>query len=90
MSSGYQKAFVLVETQSGHTEEVLDNILKIEDVKEVHVVPGEWDLMAVVEVEKGIVAPGSEKVGRLVMNQIGKTSHVSDTNTMVAHFSRTK
>ena len=81
---------MLVKTQPGHTEEVLDNLLKIEEVKEVHVVPGKWDLMAVVEVEKGIVAPGSEKVHRLVMNQIGKTSHISDTNTMVSHFSRTK
>ncbi len=85
-----QKAFVLLKVSSGHERQAMDNLMKLENVKEVHVVAGEWDLLAVVEVEKGIVASGDEKVYDLVMTKIGKTKYVQDTETMVSHFSKSK
>ncbi len=90
MSSRFQKAFVLLKVEPGHEEEVVDNLLKLNEVREVHVVPGEWDILAVVQAEKEVVAPGDEKVYKLVMGKIGKIKHVRDTNTMVSHFSKTK
>jgi DNA-binding Lrp family transcriptional regulator len=89
-SQRMQKAFVLLKVTSGHARQVLDNLLKIDGVREVHVVPGAWDLLAVVEVEKGIVASGDEKVYDLVLTKIGKTKHVQNTETMVSHFSKSK
>jgi DNA-binding Lrp family transcriptional regulator len=90
MSSRYQKAFVLLKVEPGHEEEVVDDLLKLAEVREVHIVPGEWDLLAVIQAEKEIVAPGDEKVYKLVMGKIGKIKHVRDTNTMVSHFSKSK
>ena len=90
MSSRYQKAFVLLKVEPGHEEEVIDSLLKLDEVKEVHVVPGEWDVLAVIQAEKEVVSPGDEKVYKLVMGKIGKIKHVRDTNTMVSHFSRIK
>jgi len=90
MSSRYQKAFVLLKVDPGHEEEVMDDLLKLAEVKEVHVVPGEWDLLAVVQAEKEIVSPGDEKVYKLVMGKVGKIKHVRDTNTMVSHFSKSR
>jgi DNA-binding Lrp family transcriptional regulator len=88
--SRFQKAFVLIKTDPGHEEEVVDDLLKLDEVREVHIVPGEWDLLAIVQAEKEVVVPGDEKVYRLVMGKIGKTKHVRDTNTMVSHFSKSK
>lgn len=90
MPSSYQKAFVLLKVEPGHEEEVVDDLLKLAEVKEVHIVPGEWDLLAVVQAEKEILLPSDEKVYKLVMGKIGKIKHVRDTNTMVSHFSRSK
>ena len=49
MSSRYQKAFVLLKVEPGHEEEVVDDLLKLGEVREVHVVPGEWDILAVIQ-----------------------------------------
>lgn len=89
-SQRMQKAFVLIKVSPGHERQVLDKLLKVEGVQEVHVVPGEWDLLAVVQVEKGIVASGDERVYELVISKLEKTKYIQDTQTMVSHFSKTK
>lgn len=86
----FQKAFVLLKVSPGHEKDVIDDLLKIDDVQEVHVVPGEWDLLAVVNSQKEIVVPSDEKVYRLVMDKVGKVKHIQDTNTMVSQFSKSK
>ncbi|HXW37990.1 MAG TPA: Lrp/AsnC ligand binding domain-containing protein [Nitrososphaerales archaeon] len=86
----YQKAFVLLKVDPGYEKDVVEDLMKLDEVKEVHIVPGEWDLLAVVEAEREVVLPSDEKVYNLVMEKIEKTKHVRDTNTMVSHFSRTK
>ena len=86
----YQKAFVLIRVSPGHEEEVVENLMKINDVREAHIVPGDWDIIAVVSSQKDIVAPSDEKVYKLVLDKISKIRHVQDTNTMVSQFSKTK
>ncbi len=86
----YQKAFVLIKVAPGHEEDVVDSLMKIPDVREAHIVPGDWDILAVISSEKEIVVPSDEKVYRLVLQKISKISHVQDTNTLVSQFARTK
>jgi DNA-binding Lrp family transcriptional regulator len=86
----YQKAFVLVKVAPGHEEDVVDALMKIPDVREAHIVPGDWDILAVVSSQKEIVVPSDEKVYKLVLNKISKIKHIQDTNTMVSQFSKTK
>jgi len=86
----YQKAFVLIKVAPGHEEEVVDNLMKVPDVREAHIVPGDWDIIAVVSSQKEIVVPSDEKVYKLVLDKISKIKHVQDTNTMVSQFSKTK
>ena len=86
----YQKAFVLIKVAPGHEEEVLDNLMKIPDVREAHIIPGDWDIITVVSSQKEIVVPSDEKVYKLVLDKISKIKHVQDTNTMVSQFSKTK
>lgn len=86
----YQKAFVLIKTSPGHEREVVDDLMKINDIQEAHVVPGEWDILAVVNSQKEIVVPSDRKVYDLVMDKIVKIKHVEDTNTMVSQFAKSK
>jgi DNA-binding Lrp family transcriptional regulator len=86
----FQKAFVLLKVAPGHESEVMDSLIKLPDVQEVHVVPGEWDMLAVISSQKEIVVPSDEKVYRLVMDKIEKIKHIQDTNTMVSQFSKSK
>jgi len=86
----FQKAFVLIKVSPGHEEEVVDNLLKISEVTEVHIVPGNWDILAVVSSKKEVAIGSDEKVYRLVLEKIEKIKYVQDTNTMVSQFSKTK
>lgn len=86
----YQKAFILMKVAPGHEEDVVDSLMKIPEVRETHIVPGDWDILAVVSTQKEIVVPSDEKVYRLVLDKISKIKHVQDTNTMVSQLSRTK
>jgi DNA-binding Lrp family transcriptional regulator len=86
----FQKAFVLIKTSPGHEKEVIGDLLKIKEVQEAHVVPGEYDVLAVISTQKEIVVPSDQKVYNLVMDKIVKIKHVQDTNTMVSQYSRSK
>jgi DNA-binding Lrp family transcriptional regulator len=86
----YQKAFVLIKASPGHEREVVNHLMKIKEVQEAHVIPGEWDVLAVLSSQKEIVVPSDQKVYNLVLDKIVKIKHVQDTNTMVSQFSRSK
>lgn len=86
----FQKAFVLLKVEPGHEKQVMDDLLKLKDVREVHVVPGEWDLLAIIETEREAVVPSDQKVYSLVMEGVEKIRHIQDTNTMVSQFSKSK
>ena len=88
--AAFQKAFVLIKATPGKEGQVMDALMKIPEVTEVHIVPGVWDLLAVVVSKKEVAIGGDEKVYRLVLEEIGKIKHVEDTNTMVSQFSKTK
>ncbi|MDA4128591.1 MAG: Lrp/AsnC ligand binding domain-containing protein [Thaumarchaeota archaeon] len=85
-----QKAFVLLDVEPGFERKVMNDLLKIDEVREVHIVPGDWDLLAVVQTEKGIVVGSDERVYDVVIDKIHKVRHIRDTNTMVSHFGKTK
>ena len=86
----FQKAFVLIKVAPGHEEKVVEDLMKIDQVKEAHIVPGDWDIIAVVSSEKQIVVPSDERVYRIVIDKINKIKHIQDTNTLVSQFSQTK
>ena len=83
-----QKAFVLIKAQSGHEKEVAENLMKIPETKEVHIIPGEWDILLVIETERELVLPTDEKTLDVVMEKIGTLRYILDTNTMIPSFSR--
>ena len=86
----FQKAFVLLKVDPGHETKVLDRLLKIAEVEEAHIVPGEWDILAVVNSQRNVVLRGDEKVYWIVLEKINKIKHIRDSQTLVPQYSKTK
>lgn len=86
----FQKAFILLKVKPGHEDKVVEDLLKIQQVTEVHIVPGEWDIIAMVESKKEIVVPSDERVYRIVLEKVSKIKYVQDTLTLVSQFSKVK
>lgn len=71
-------AFVLVNAELGFEEEVLKEALKVEGVKEAHLLYGLYDLIVKVEAES------VEKIKSIVNNKIRKIEKIRSTLTMIS------
>jgi len=90
---GKHRAFVLIDVVPGKEKKVLEKLLKYEEVVEAHLIPGQFDVLAVLEIElygRELFVPASESVTKFVINKIRKISGVLDTNTILPSFSKTK
>jgi len=84
------RAFVLIETTPGMEKKVMEDVLKLDEVKEAHIYSGEMDIIVVLEVEREIVVPGSQKISDLVIDKIQHIDGVQDTETLIPTYSKTK
>ncbi|MEM2901320.1 MAG: Lrp/AsnC family transcriptional regulator [Candidatus Bathyarchaeia archaeon] len=71
-------AFVLVNAELGFEEEVLKEALKVEGVKEAHLLYGLYDLIIKVEAES------VDKIKSIVNNKIRKLEKIRSTLTMIS------
>ena len=84
------RAFVLLSVELGKEEEVMEKLLKIGEVKEVHIITGEKDLIVVLETERELVVPSSKKITDLISRRIASINGVQDTETIIQTLSKTK
>jgi len=85
-----QRAFILLKVEPGHEREVMRELAGHDEVREVHVIGGEWDVLAVLEVRREIIAPSDEQVYNYVVDRLRKVRHVQDTKTLIPHLSTFK
>src|SRR5271157_3943130 len=86
----YQKAFVLLKIDPGHETKVVDALLKIPEVEEAHIVPGIYDVLAVISSKKNVALPGDEKIYWIVLEKINKIKHIRDSQTLIPQYSKYK
>lgn len=84
------RAFVLIETDPGKEKEVMEKLLGFDEVKEVHIISGEMDLIVVLETEREIIVPSSKKIADLVIDKIQSIAEIQDTETIIPTYSKTK
>ena len=84
------RAFLLVNVDTGKEDPVVDKLLKLEEIREAHLVPGDWDIIAVIEVEKALVKPSSERITELVKDKVRKISGITHTVTLIPAVSKIK
>ena len=89
---GTYRAFVMVGTVPGQDENVVKSLLKFKEVLEVHFISGNYDLLAVVEIDlhgKTIFTPVQE-ITQFVVQKIRKVEGIRTTSTMLPLRSLTK
>ncbi|UCC33419.1 MAG: Lrp/AsnC ligand binding domain-containing protein [Candidatus Bathyarchaeota archaeon] len=84
------RAFVLIETDPGKEKEVMERLLKLDEVKEAHIYSGEMDLIVVLETRREIIVPSSKRVADIVIDKIQKIHGIQDTETIIPTYSKTK
>jgi DNA-binding Lrp family transcriptional regulator len=72
------KAFVLITTEIGKGDQVYEALKQTEGVREVNIVAGTYDIVAVLEAEE------TRDIGRIVMGPIQKMDGVMSTVTLMA------
>ena len=89
---GMHTVFVLVDSIPGKDTAVLEELLKHEEVTSVHVISGQYDLLAVLEVNlRGQpIFTTVQELARKSVQRIRNLSGVRDTNTIVPFLSFAK
>lgn len=84
------RAFLLINVATGKEDAIAEKLLKLKETREVHIVPGDYDLLAVIEVEKGLIETAPDKVARIVKGKVRKMPGVSHTVTLIPLTSKVK
>jgi len=71
------KAIVLINTDVGMEEEVSKALTQIPEVREVHIVYGVYDIVAIVE------ASTFDALRAVIVNRIRRLPHIKSTTTLI-------
>ncbi len=84
------RAFIFLETSLGKETEVAEALWKLDEVKEVHVIPGRNDVLAVVEVSRRLLEPDSQSIYWLTLDRIKGIGDVMNIETLIPIVSMSK
>jgi DNA-binding Lrp family transcriptional regulator len=86
---GHLRAFTYLKVKAVETEQVRVQLIAFDEVKETHLVAGDWDLFLVLDFAN---VPGTSKRAVLdfVINKISRIPGVEDTSTLIPEYSVTK
>jgi DNA-binding Lrp family transcriptional regulator len=90
----FKRSFVFINVKSRKIDVVIDELLNLSRVKEVHVITGKKDLLVVLETKiAGLIEGldgGTEDIANYVIEKIGKINFVEKTETIVPSRSEIK
>ena len=70
-------AYLLITVGSGREQEIAETLKKYEEIKQVHILFGEWDIISLAEIKN------PEHLGTFVMEKIRILPGVKLTSTMI-------
>lgn len=74
---------VLMNVKVGHEYRIMDRLLKLEAVQEIYYVPGEFDIIAKIVMERDLLYSDSEIIGQFVHEHIRSLADVTRTQTII-------
>ena len=83
-------ALISLTSVQAQTLERAESLWKLEEVKEVHLIPGRNDVMAVAEVSRHLLEPDSQSIYWFILDRIKDISHVLNTETLIPIVSMSK
>ncbi len=83
-------AFVFISVKVGEEYRIMEKLFAVEEVRELYDVPGDFDLLAKIVMERDWLSSDSEVIGYFVYNRIRKIPGVEKTQTLIPIISRRK
>jgi len=90
---GKYRAFVLIDVSPGKERKIAEKLLKYNEIVEVHLITGEYDILAVLEFElygKQVFTSFQETASKFVLDKIRRLGFVQNTNTIIPSLSLSK
>ncbi len=84
------RAFISVMTALGKESAVADALWNLEEVKEVHIIPGRQDILAIVEVGRHLLEPDSQSIYWFILDKMKGIPSIVDMETLVPIVSLSK
>ena len=81
---------VLVHKIVGSVGKYMERLFAYREVQEVHVIPGDFDILAKIVVERDLISSDSEAIGQFVQNRIRRIQGVAKTQTIIPLSSKRK
>ncbi len=72
-------AFILIRSDSGAERELLENLEDFDEIAEIDIIYGEWDIIAKIEMEGDVTA-----LKDFVLSKIRPLAGVKHTSTLIA------
>ncbi|MEJ2220578.1 MAG: Lrp/AsnC ligand binding domain-containing protein [Desulfobacterales bacterium] len=83
-------AFVLINASAKKEVRLVDKLINLDEVKEVHSVHGSVDIIAKVVLKRDLVSSDAETIGDFIHNKIRQLSGVVSTQTLIPGYSKIK
>ena len=83
-------AFVLINVVAGREYRIMDKLFVLDAVKELHFVPGDFDILVRISVMRDWLTSDSEVIGEFVHSYIRKIPGVIRTQTLIPVASKRK
>ena len=84
-------AFVFINLETGKDENrIIDKIFALNEVREIHSVPGDIDIIVKVNLTRNFLSSDSEIIGQFVTDHIRQISGVMRTQTIIPYLSKGK
>ena len=83
-------AFVLMHVIARKEEKVIEKLYALRDVKEIHSVHGDVDILLKIVLTRDLVSSDAEIIGSYVHNRIRQIPGVVSTKTLIPGFSKIK
>ncbi|MGD2097703.1 MAG: Lrp/AsnC ligand binding domain-containing protein [Desulfobacterales bacterium] len=83
-------AFVLINVEAKKEIRFVDKLFKLDEVKEVHSVHGNVDVLAKIVLKRDLVSSDAETIGDFVHNKIRTISGVISSQTLIPGYSKQK
>lgn len=72
-------AFVLIRSDSGSERELLENLEDYDEIKEIDMIYGEWDLIAKIEISGDVTS-----LNDFILSKIRPLAGVKQTSTLIS------
>jgi len=83
-------AFVLINVSAKKELRLVDKLINLEEVKEVHSVHGTVDIIAKIVLKRDLVSSDAETIGDFVHNKVRQLAGVISTQTLIPGYSKKK